>query len=156
MLNSTIEENYKIEKELIKEQNDNTNLKVKLETTDNFIAETQNKLFEANKNLSELKNKINLTKENYEKNQNENIDINDQLIKEVSQSNQICETNNKLNKSINEKNKKIDEFSRDNDILKNDIKISKEKINDYRILLENFKKNINSLSEQNEKINKKI
>ena len=30
--------------------------------------------------------------------------MNDQLIKEVSQSNKICEKNNTLNASINEKN----------------------------------------------------
>ena len=102
-LNSNIETNFNLEKELNEEQNTNKNLTEKLKVTENMIEITQNKLFEANKTISELKNNINPTKENYELNQNEIIDINDKVIKEVSESNEINKKNNVLNSSIEEK-----------------------------------------------------
>ena len=121
-----------------------------------MIEITQNKLFEANKTISELKNNINPTKENYELNQNEIIDINDKVIKEVSQSNEINKKNNVLSSSIEEKTKKIDALNKENDAFKNEIKDSKEKINDYNILLKNYKKLIIILKEQNEKMCKQF
>jgi chromosome segregation ATPase len=155
-LNSNIEENFNLEKELTEEQNTNRNLIEKLKTTENMIEITQNKLFEANKTISQIKNIINPSKDNYEQNQNEIIDINDKVIKEVSQSNEICKKNNVLNASIEEKDKKIDELNKENNTFKNEIKDSKEKINDYNILLKNYKKLIKILTEQNEKMSKQF
>ena len=107
-LKSNDEENQKIEKELSEEKDKNENLTEKFNTIENKFIESQNQLLEAKQLLTSLKNDIKPKKEKYDENQNEIININDQIIIEISQSNDINQKNHEINALIkNTKNRKI-------------------------------------------------
>ena len=96
-LKSNDEENQKIEKELSEEKDKNENLTEKFNTIEIKFKESQNKLLEAKQLLTSLKNDLKPKKEKYDENQNEIININDQIIKEISQSNDISQKNKEIN-----------------------------------------------------------
>ena len=110
-----------IVKSLSEEKNKNEELTEKLNTIENKFIESQNQLLEAKQRLTSLKNDIKPTKEKFDENQNEIINLNDQMIKEISCSNDIGQKNNVTNALIEEHTKKIDKLSEENDILKKEI-----------------------------------
>ena len=99
-----------------------------------------------------MKNDIKPTKEKFDENQNEIINLNDQMIKEISCSNDISQKNNETKALIEEHTKKIDKLNDENDFLKKEINETKEIINNSNFQIKKYVSHIKILRQQNKKI----
>lgn len=145
---------------LIKELNDekilNGNLVNDLRTKENEIVSTQNHLAYAKETIVKLENDLNNLNNQLSQCKNNITNVNNELMKETSIRNEVEVSNKNLDCAVGKKNQDIDKLNCDNELVKRDIVNLENENNNLTRALQEYKKHIMIMTEQNDKLSKEL
>ena len=149
-------ENLQIVSEFNNEKNLNNDLVNVLKNKECALMQIQQELCMANDTLSRLEKDLSNLNFSNNKNNEEIVCFNDNLVKESTYKNQLINDNSKLNCLINDRNALIQKLTNENNVLKCSNTNVNSDNNCLNAKVEAYKKHILILTDQNEKLSAEL
>ena len=149
-------QNSQIINEFKNEKNINDDLINALKSKESNLMKAQQELCTANDTLCKLENNLNNLNCEHNKNKDEIVCYNNNLLKETSVINQVENNNKKLDDMIKDRDVKIKRLTNDNNLLKSEKSNLSNNTHNLMKQIDAYKKHILIITEQNDKLSQEL